>query len=104
MNRCLINFRISKITHEIVKNDCIFSTPEYYGLLYELILSVIHPNLLMKNISFVINTNYNNSQYPIEYKLNEILLVIQILTRLILSIRIYIYFSLFYSARALRIG
>ena len=77
-----------------------YNTKLFQYFLIELILAILHPNILFKNKYFTTSKKYNLKE--VEYNVNDILLLVQCL-RLVYLIIIFVILSEFYSPRADRI-
>ena len=77
-----------------------YNTKLFQYFLIELVLAVLHPNMIFKNKYFKTSKKYNLKE--VEYNINDIFLLIQCL-RLVYLIIIFVILSEFYSPRADRI-
>ena len=93
-------FLLYKNAKYIQPYDKFFKTVLFKYFLLELILAILHPNLIFKNRTFTTSKKYNLKE--LTYCINDIFLLIQCL-RLIYLILIFVVCSEFYSPRADRV-
>ena len=77
-----------------------FKTSLFKYFILEFILAILHPNILLKDVSFTTSISYN--QKKVEYCINDIFLLIQCI-RLLYLILILVICSDFYGPRADRV-
>ena len=99
--RYLIQLNLDKKSGNVLKNTSFFSF-NYFGLMIiEVIIALLHPNILCKNIKF--NTIREIYGANTQYELNDLFLIITLM-RMYIIFRYFIGSSKFYSPRCNRIG
>ena len=99
--RYLIQLNLDKKSGNVLKNTSFFSLDYFGGMLIEVIIALLHPNILTKNIKFTTNKEIYGAKA--QYELNDLFLIITLM-RVYIIFRYFIVSSKFYSARCNRIG
>ena len=93
-------FKLNICAKYISNIDKFYQTDLIYYLIIEIILALIHPNLLLKNKYVTCKKSWN--MINVKYQINDFLIAINII-RVFYLIKIYVFCSNFYNARSDRV-